>query len=197
MKGAGIHGVAKASIIGGNFHHPHGKRHRCRVLACDVHEITAQDTVGIKAQVVVGLTLLRCSRDRTDAGGHVEDRHQRRFVAKAIPQTLLLRPNTLVPVDVEPNNVDPIIVESVKGLTQQAIVDGPAETLDVGLFNADQGDGSVSARWCRSLCGDEVVHHQIHRLGQASTPQQCQHQSGSGVWPDTLQQFTNAFHPCR
>ena len=157
--GASFHGVAKAAVAGGNFHDPHRERHGGCILSGDVHEIASQYPVGIQAQVVVGLTLFWSFGNRTDAGGHVEDRHQRRFVAEAIPQTLLLRSDTLVPVDIETNHVDSTSIQTVERFTKQSVVNGPSKPLDVGFFNADQGDGGVSTGLRRSLMRDQVIDH--------------------------------------
>jgi hypothetical protein len=122
-----------------------GKETVALVLAGDMHQIPTQHTVGIQAQIVVRLSLNRCFWNWADSSSHIENRDKVLFIPEPVPQTLLLWANTLVAVDVEPDDIDTTTIELVDGSAKQAVIDRPAEALDVAFFNPDQCDRSVLA----------------------------------------------------
>ena len=108
-----------------------------------------------------------------------------------------MRPNTFVAVEVESDDGDVTSVQLIESLTQQSVINGPAEALDIAFFDADQGDGCLGTRLRWSLIGDQVVDHQIDGLGQACTAEQSQDCKSGCIRTDALQQFPDLFHPWR
>ncbi len=151
---SGIHRLPQTAITGGHLHYAHGERHCRFVLAGHVHEVAAQDAVGVEAQVVVRLTFGRGPRNWADARRHIENGDQGRFVSEPITKALLLWANPFIAVDVESDDVDPARVEAVKGLAKQAIVDRPAKALNIAFFDSYQCDFCVFTRGCFALISD-------------------------------------------
>ena len=195
--GAGVDGPTDGAVPGGDLHHPHRERHGGFVLAGDMDEIAAQNPIGIEAEVVVRLPLGRCTRNCGDAGRHIEDRHQRGFLAETIPQALLLGADALIAVEIEADGAGATAAQAIDAAAEQAIVDRPAVALDVAFLNADQGDRTVQAGRGLPATGDQVVEGQIHRLGQAALTQQGEHRQGDEVGPDSKQQLGRTLHSCR
>ena len=91
----------------------------------------------------------------------------------------------------------PAVAQQLWDQRDELLSNGPAETLDIALLDADQGDRRVLAGCRRALTGDQVVKDQIDGLGQTCAAQQHKHQHSCGVRPDASQQFPEALHPCR
>lgn len=175
----------------------HGEGDGGLVLTSDMHQIAAQDTIRIHADVVVRLAFGRRSWYRRDSGRHVEDGHQGGFVSKAITQALLVGPDAFVQIDIKADGHDACGIERIEGFAEHTVINRPPEAFDVIFFNAHQGDGCVLPGTLSPLAGDQVVKHQIKGLGQACAAKQQKHHHGSQVRACKLHQPADALHTSR